>query len=127
MKLIIAGSRTIHDYKLVEEFVDKLPFKPTEIVSGRADGVDKLGERYAIQHRIKIAKFPADWTKYGKAAGFIRNEEMALYGDALIAFVRYDKGKGTNGTLNMIEMAKKHNLKIYTCSVDISFGEFPYE
>ena len=55
-----------------------------------------------------VAYFPADWDKYGKAAGFIRNEQMAQNADALVVF--WD-GK-SRGTKNMIELAAKYKLKV---------------
>jgi hypothetical protein len=88
MKLIIAGSRSITDYTIVKRAINRLLINPTdinEIVSGTARGVDRLGERYAKEHGIKITKFPANWNKYGKRAGYLRNEQMAKYADVLIA------------------------------------------
>lgn len=71
-------------------------------------GVDLLGKRYAEEKHIPVRRMPADWNKHGKAAGPIRNEQMAIRADAFIAF--WD-GQ-SRGTANMIELAKKHNLKI---------------
>ncbi len=110
MKVIIAGSRSFSDYELMERNCDHMLQNQTdiEVVSGTADGADKLGEVYAsnIGHRIK--RFPADWKTYGRKAGFLRNEKMAKYADALIAF--WDGS--SKGTEHMINLAKKHNLKI---------------
>ncbi len=78
-------------------------------MSGCAKGVDELGERHARETGRPIAKFPADWKKYGRAAGPIRNNEMARYADALIAV--WD-GK-SRGTEHMIESAESKNLKVY--------------
>jgi len=111
-KVIIAGGRDFNDSDLLEETVDntlrvKLRTTKVEIVCGRANGADTLGEVYALDHGIGIKYFPADWDKHGKKAGYLRNKEMALYADALIAF--WDgKSKGTD---SMIKLAKKHNLK----------------
>ena len=55
---------------------------------------------------IPIKKFPAEWDKHGKGAGFIRNKQMAEYADAVVLF------PGGNGTNNMYEQASKMNLKI---------------
>lgn len=109
-KVIIAGGRDFNDNELLYEKCDYLLSKQTEIeiVSGVANGADKLGEIYANDNEYPIKQFPANWDKYGKSAGYKRNEEMAMYADALIAF--WD-GK-SKGTKHMIELAKKHNLKI---------------
>ena len=63
MKLIIAGSREITDIRVVQEAIKESGInlsEVTEIVSGTARGVDKLGEAVAIQNKIKIKRFPAD-------------------------------------------------------------------
>jgi hypothetical protein len=88
VKLIIAGTRTFHN--LDEDFFNSLMgfFRlwdhVTEIVSGGADGVDEAGERYAAWAKLKCSMFPADWEKYGKAAGPMRNAMMADYADGLL-------------------------------------------
>lgn len=110
MKVIIAGGRDFTNYVKLERICDYYLQNTDniEIVSGNARGTDILGEKYAEKRNYKLKIFPADWDKYGKSAGYIRNNEMAKYGDALIAF--WD---GTSrGTENMIEQAKKNDLKI---------------
>ena len=110
MKVIIAGGRDFNDYaKLVQTCTKAmLEFEAFEVVSGGANGADKLGERFAKEWEYPIKRFPADWEKYGKSAGYIRNEEMAKYANALIAF--WDGG--SKGTKHMIDLAHKHGLKV---------------
>lgn len=86
MKLIIAGSRY---GKPSSEFIaETLKLYSiegvTEIVSGTASGVDEQGEKYAGKVGLTIQPFYPDWGKHGKAAGPIRNREMADYADALL-------------------------------------------
>lgn len=108
MKTIIAGSRDITDYGLVKEAMSRVNWEITQIVSGAARGIDALGERWASENNISIESFPADWDTYGKAAGHIRNAQMAKYADALVAI--WD-GK-SRGTSNMINEAKELGLKV---------------
>ena len=110
MKVIIAGMRDFEDYDRLVYACDLLlkDITVTEIVSGKAPGADTLGEDYAKERGYKIAEFPADWNKFKKAAGPIRNGQMAKYGDMLIAF--WDR-KST-GTGNMIKQAIKNDLKV---------------
>ena len=78
------------------------------IVSGHAPGADAMGERFAKEHVLPCEIHPADWAKYGRSAGPIRNAEMASCSDALIAF--WD---GQNpGTRSMIELARKKGLQV---------------
>ena len=125
-RIIIAGGRDFSDYDMLKDHVDKcingslengnetqvvLTPGQTEIiiVSGKAKGADSLGERYAKERGYKIEVYPADWKKYGKAAGMIRNKQMAEKADALIAF--WD-GK-SHGTKNMIDLAHKNFLYVH--------------
>jgi len=114
MKTIIAGSRDITDYRevlrAVAEAHDIMAITPTEIVSGGARGVDRMGERWAEEHEIPVTKFIPDWSgPHGKGAGMVRNAEMAVYADA--AIILWD---GTSrGTFNMISNAQKAGLLLY--------------
>ena len=109
MRVIIAGSRDITDYKQVEAAYLSSNIPITEIVSGGARGVDALGEQVAKNFGIPIKVFPADWDKYGKRAGPLRNIQMAEYADGLIAI--WD-GK-SKGTKHMIDQANKQGLVVY--------------
>ena len=109
MKTIIAGSRTIKDYLIVKEAIKLSGFKITEVVSGEAVGVDGLGRRFGEESNIPVKPFPANWDKYGKGAGFIRNKQMADYAEACI--VIWD-GE-SKGSKNMLEQATQKGLKVF--------------
>lgn len=109
MKTIIAGSRSIQKLEHIELAIKRSGFQITEVVSGSARGVDRLGERWAKTNSVPIKIFSPDWDKFGKAAGMIRNAEMARYAEALIAI--WDGS--SRGTKNMIEEARKYSLKVY--------------
>jgi hypothetical protein len=112
MKLIIAGSRNFTDFQKLCEVCDHILQDQTniEIVSGGYyKGADKLGEKYAAEKGFQLTKFPADWKRFGRAAGPKRNEQMANYADALIAF--WD-GK-SKGTKHMINLARRRNLNVF--------------
>ena len=89
-------------------------FKVTEIVSGGCpSGADAAGERWASENDVGVLRFKAEWEKYGKAAGPIRNKKMAEYADALLLI--WD-GKSP-GSRNMREEMKKLGKKIYEVKV----------
>jgi YspA, cpYpsA-related SLOG family len=121
MRVIIAGSRSFHNYTRLCEIMEQLipSLNITEVVSGCANGVDRLGERWAQARGIPVKRFPADWNAFGRSAGPIRNKQMAQYADALIAI----KGSAVSrGTDNMIEQARKAQMAfIYVAN------EFPTE
>lgn len=116
MKIIIAGGRDFKDYNQLCRICDDIlpQFQDVSIVSGTARGTDRLGERYAKEHGIKVERFPADWDKHGKKAGYLRNKQMAEYSDGLIAFHDH-KSKGTK---NMISEAQKEELMIVVSYYD---------
>lgn len=109
MKIIIAGSRTITEYHLVEEAIRIAGFNITEVVSGTARGVDQLGEQWAAANNIPVRRFPADWNRYGRRAGYIRNAEMGVYAQG--AVIVWDGSSA--GTESMIEILKRRNLPTY--------------
>lgn len=109
MKTIIAGSREINDLSLITKAVSECGWIVSEVVSGNARGVDRLGETWALYNAVPIQLFPAEWDVYGKSAGPIRNRKMAEYADTLIAI--WD-GK-SKGTKNMIDTATKLGLTVY--------------
>lgn len=119
MKIIVAGSRSINDYDFIKlylnNFITNHNISNPEIVSGTANGPDKLGEQYAREHNLKLTRFPADWDRWGKSAGYKRNQQMADYAEALVAF--WD-GK-SKGTKHMIDIATKQNLTVEINIFDI--------
>lgn len=124
IRIIIAGSRNFNDYDRLEyecsRMISSIRYKylidknSIEIISGTANGADKLGEKFANSNNISVKKFPANWSKYGKRAGYIRNCEMADYatqdGCEGFLFAFWD-GK-SKGTKMMIDIANKKGINI---------------
>ena len=121
-KVIIAGGRKYDDYNTLRTECDKIlsrkfadPECEVVVVSGGATGADALGEQYASERGLIIERHPADWKKNGRAAGPIRNAEMADISDALIAF--WD-GQ-SRGTKSMIDLAKRKGLQVAIVRYDL--------
>src|SRR5688572_18904462 len=104
MRTIIAGSRYFTNYERLKRTMSTLPWKPTVVISGCAEGADTLGERWAAENDIPVERFPAKWHIYGAAAGPKRNTQMAQVAEALVAFPTYD----SVGTRHMIRTAAKY-------------------
>lgn len=123
MKLAIVGSRGFSDYprllNIVEEYLcDYEHFKDcfiprfNEVVSGGATGADKLGEQIAAHFGVKLTVFKPDWDKHGKAAGFIRNEDIISNSDFVLC--AWDgQSKGTANSLSIAKRLKKPTFIIY--------------
>ena len=112
--IIIAGSRTFNDLKTLTDATDKflatiarMHFgRNVTVISGTAQGADKLGEKYAGMHKYKVTQMPADWERFGKRAGYLRNEEMAKIAHACIVFWKDQ----SHGSKNMIEIARAKGI-----------------
>ncbi len=107
-KVIVAGGR---DFK--PEMMDHIElayqlglWDADEVVCGMAKGADLFGKKIAEDLWIPVKEFPANWKNNGRAAGVIRNEEMAEYADVLLVF------PGGRGTANMIKLAKEKGLVV---------------
>lgn len=118
MKCIIAGTRTLTEKDTFEAIAD-CPWvdEITEVVSGGARGPDTHGERWARDvANLPVKRFPANWSKYGRAAGPIRNRHMARYvGDGGLIAVWDGRSRGTG---NMIGLARDYNLRVHVWTVD---------
>ena len=110
MKVIIAGSRhMLEDYDLLEAGINATSWHFSEVVCGLALGADTWGKKWAEHRGIPVAEFPADWKKYGRAAGPIRNKQMAEYANAAIVFI-WDNSRGS---ANMIKQMKELNKPVF--------------
>jgi NAD(P)H-flavin reductase len=111
MKLIVAGSRGFTDYnklcKSLDHLISKTPKEDITIISGAANGADKLGERYAQERGLNLEKYPAKWEN-GKSAGYVRNVEMAKVATHLVLF--WDGI--SKGSKHMLDIAKEKGLII---------------
>lgn len=117
MRLIIAGSRTIASTAYVLEKLDAIvDCEEVEyVLSGMARGVDRMGEHWAEVHNVKVVQFPAQWDKYGRRAGYLRNELMADEATHLIAI--WDGV--SKGTKHMIDIARKRGLEVRIVRADL--------
>jgi len=119
MRLIVAGSRTFKDYSLLSRKLDALlsrwvgQGKEIIIISGGAKGADALGQAYARKRGFNCTVVPAEWNKYGRSAGYRRNEVMAAMADAVVAF--WDGS--SPGTSHMIRLARERRLPLRIISV----------
>ena len=132
VKAIICGSRNFCNYTFLDEkcrevfgsisntvmFGDyEKDITIIEIISGGAKGADELGERFAFNNSIEIKKFPAQWDRYGKQAGMLRNTEMINYAarkeheDDYGMSIAFWDGE-SKGTKQAIDYAKRMKLDV---------------
>lgn len=109
-KVAIVGSRDYPRLDLVRQFVRNLP-ENAIVVSGGARGVDKTAQNEAEKHGWTTEIFPADWSKHGRAAGYIRNQDIVDAADVVVAF--WDgQSRGTYHTINLAYEAGKEVIVI---------------
>ena len=108
-RVVVAGSRHITDYSVVEAAILESGFQIDEIVNGCARGPDFFGGLFAKKNGIPTKEFPANWALYQLSAGHIRNEQMAKYATHLILV--WD-GK-SRGSRSMLSLARQYGLTIF--------------
>ncbi len=110
-RVIFCGSRDWIDRDLIatvlseyrEMYGDSLV-----VVHGAARGADTLADEEARKLGIRVEAHPADWNRYGKSAGHVRNEKMAALG-AVHTEAFWD---GTSrGTWNMVKTSERHGIR----------------
>jgi len=110
MKIAVVGSREFKDKNFIWNRLSERMIMPDTggftVVSGGARGVDTYAENFAKEHNIPTIIFPAQWRKYGKKAGYLRNEKIVAEADTIVAF--WDgKSKGTKHSIDLAIKAGK--------------------
>ncbi len=108
LAVVVAGGRDYRITEADEAWLDTLPIR--EVVSGGASGADAGGEAWAKKRGIPIKRFPADWNTHGRAAGPIRNRQMAEYAEGAVLF------PGGRGTDSMRREAERRGLQIFSAN-----------
>jgi hypothetical protein len=115
MRVIVCGDRNWKRMDIIERELRKLP-TDTLIIHGAARGADTLGKFVAEKIGLKVINdgkgFPADWKRYGRAAGPIRNQQMIDEGkpDMVLAF--HDNISESVGTKDMVTRARKARIEV---------------
>jgi hypothetical protein len=116
MRILVCGDRNWMDYKKIldtlREYdafnIQDLPI----VIDGEAPGADSLAHLAATKLGFARHRFHADWRKYGRAAGPIRNQQMLDEGkpDLVIAF--HGNIEASKGTKDMVRRARKAGVSV---------------
>jgi hypothetical protein len=111
MVVLVCGSRFYSDYGKVYECLKSLE-GVSQVLAGGCRGADALAVRAAKAFGYPFREFPADWGKFGKAAGPIRNQQMLDEGkpDLVVAF--HENPEESKGTKDMIRRAKRQGVPV---------------
>lgn len=114
MRVLVCGTRSYFNEPFMRSVLEKLD-KGAVIIEGEASGADSQARVVAESLGLAVEKFPANWSKYGRSAGFVRNTQMLQEGhpDEVYAFFEdlgaYEKSKGTK---NMIAQASRVGIPV---------------
>ena len=119
-RILISGDRNWHDVnRMLEAFEHFHISKDDVVINGAARGADLISSFIAMDAGIKYEEFPANWDKFGKAAGHIRNLEMLDTNPDLV-IVFHDTLFFSKGSKHCAQEALKRNIKTYlVTSTDI--------
>lgn len=119
MRVLICGDRSWQDKELIRQVLSALSDVEV-VIEGEARGADTLARVVAEELHITVLPFPANWTKFGRAAGPIRNRQMLDEGkpDLVIGF--HNNIIESRGTKNMLEQARKARIQTRLCTSDSS-------
>jgi hypothetical protein len=104
MRVLVCGDRNWSDYEDIRNVLRQFD-KDTVVIHGNCRGADKIAGVMAKSLGLKVKVYKANWGKYKKAAGPIRNTQMLKEGkpDVVLAFHSYIEG--STGTADMIDQS----------------------
>lgn len=115
MKVAVIGSRHAPD-SVSRRILEELPANVSEIVSGGAEGVDRMAEQVAEILGIPVRVFPPDYPRYGRQAPLIRNEQIVDYADEVLAFWN-GESRGTGHTIALC-LKKNRPVRVITIPLE---------
>ena len=74
VSVLVCGGRKFSGWPAMQQTLDRI--RPDVIIHGAAAGADSMAGRYARENDIECREFPAEWERYGRSAGYRRNQQM---------------------------------------------------
>lgn len=108
MRVLVCGGRDYDDWEALCRELEPFLTDGLVIIQGGAKGADFLARVWAKWRKVDQEEYPADWTKFGKGAGSIRNQRMLDEGkpDVVLAF------PGGSGTRDMVSKAERSSIHV---------------
>ena len=112
MKVLVCGDRNWTDRAAIKLWLETLKAVGyTRVIEGEARGADRLAREEAEKLGLEVDPHPANWDKYHRAAGMIRNREMLDQCPDLVLAFHSDLSK-SKGTKDCVQEAKKRGIKV---------------
>ena len=115
-RVLICGSRDFDRIDDIKHVINNLNDDDV-VIQGCARGADSIAEFLAMKRGLKVIGFPAQWTKYGRRAGPIRNQQMLDEGKPDKVYAFYSDKSKSKGTKNMVKLARKAGIPRRTSCV----------
>lgn len=120
MNILVTGDRNWDNYSIINRALwaigmsmpDEFPASFICVIHGKARGADTLAGMAARAWGMSVREYPAEWDKYGKGAGIIRNQQMLDSEDIDLVLAFHDDLEHSKGTGDMVRRAKEAGLKI---------------
>jgi len=110
VKVLVCGDRNWTDRRVIDRQLRKLQ-PPLTIIHGAARGADTLAGEVAHHYNMEVCVYPAEWGRYGKAAGPIRNKQMLDEGKPDLVLAFHDNIQESKGTADMVKQAAKRGIE----------------
>ena len=113
--VLVCGERTFSDRGVIDQTLRDLAAQTVDlhVIAGKARGADRLVAECASAQQIPVTEYPADWARYGRAAGSIRNAQMLREGHPREVFAFFLDRSRSRGTTNMVSLALKQGLVVH--------------
>ena len=111
MVILVCGSRFYTDYAKIYDYLKRL--NASQVIAGGCRGADALAIRAACALGVPFREFPADWQRFGKAAGPMRNQQMLDEGGPDLVLAFHGNLEESKGTKDMVHRAIKQGFPLW--------------
>jgi hypothetical protein len=128
IRLLVCGSREWWDRDLLRQVLSNGWWNQLirVLVEGEARGADNMAREWAFDNGIEVEPYPADWDRYGKPAGPIRNQQMLDEGEPTLVVAFHDDLYNSKGTRDMVKRAQRAGIQVEVYSHTMKEGFVPH-
>jgi YspA, cpYpsA-related SLOG family len=113
MRILIAGDRNWTNVKVIRKVIDELyiTYGRFTLIHGAAKGVDSIAAFICKNiYKLDVEDYPANWDKFGRVAGRLRNKRMLAEGRPDLGVVFHNNLAESKGTGHMYEILGLANI-----------------
>lgn len=115
MRVLVCGDREWGDLEVLLKRLEALP-EGTVVIHGACRGADRMGGAVAKTLDFEVEEYPADWSRYGRGAGVVRNQQMLVEGKPDLVLAFHADIERSKGTADMVRRARKAGLPVEVVS-----------